>query len=117
MAYRASLTFQYPKGYLETADPAQIQRTIGQVFTFAGRAGAGAQAGMDAPTPQAARPAPQPGPAQQAEPAKIALGQSIGEVTANLGKPGKVVDLGSKKIYVYPDLKITFVDGKVTDVQ
>ncbi len=50
-------------------------------------------------------------------PATISLGQSIDEVTAIQGKPQKVVDLGSKKIYVYPDIKVTFIDGKVTDVQ
>lgn len=33
------------------------------------------------------------------------------------GKPPKVIDLGSKKTYVYPDMKIIFVDGKVTDIQ
>ena len=40
MAYRASLTFQFPKGYLETTDFAQIQRTIGQVFTVLEAVGA-----------------------------------------------------------------------------
>lgn len=100
MGYRASLTFQYAKGYLQTADFAQIQRDIGQVFTFAGPASAA-----------------QPTPAAQAAPTKISLGQSIEEVTASLGRPDKVVDLGSKKIYIYPDLKITFQDGKVSDVQ
>jgi hypothetical protein len=97
MGYRASLAFQYPKGYLETADFAQIQRDIGQVFTFAG----------PAPVAQAA----------PAAPTKISLGQTIEAVTASLGRPDKVVDLGSKKIYIYPDLKITFQDGKVSDVQ
>jgi hypothetical protein len=104
MAYRASLTFQFPKAYWETTDFAQVQRTIGQVFAFAGRGGANPQPGMDSPVPQA-------------EPARIALGQTIGEVTANLGRPDKMVDLGSKKIYIYRDLKITFLDGKVSDVQ
>jgi len=27
------------------------------------------------------------------------------------------VDLGAKKLYVYKDMKITFKDGKVSDVQ
>jgi hypothetical protein len=27
------------------------------------------------------------------------------------------VNLGTKQIYVYKDLKVTFVNGKVTDVQ
>jgi len=52
-----------------------------------------------------------------APPATVALGQSIQDVEAIMGKPSNVADLGSKKIYVYKDLKITFVDGKVTDVQ
>jgi len=47
----------------------------------------------------------------------ISLGQSIDEVTAIQGKPQKIVDLGNKKIYVYADIKITFVDGRVADVQ
>ena len=29
----------------------------------------------------------------------------------------KIIDLGAKKTYVYKDLKITFTDGKVSDVQ
>ena len=50
-------------------------------------------------------------------PIEISLGQTIGEVEAALGNPTQIVNLGAKKIYVYPDLKITFIDGKVTDVQ
>jgi hypothetical protein len=33
------------------------------------------------------------------------------------GKPDKVIDLGAKKIYMYKDLKITFTNGVVSDVQ
>ena len=33
------------------------------------------------------------------------------------GQPEKTVNLGSKQIYVYKDLKVTFVNGKVSDVQ
>src|ERR1019366_2106665 len=43
MAYRASLTFQFPKGYLETTDFSQIQRAIGQVFPFADSGSTNAQ--------------------------------------------------------------------------
>ena len=50
-------------------------------------------------------------------PIEISLGQTIEEVVAALGNPTQMVNLGAKKIYVYPDLKITFIDGKVTDVQ
>lgn len=47
----------------------------------------------------------------------VQLGQGTDEVVQILGQPDKIIDLGSKVIYVYPDLKITFQDGKVADVQ
>jgi hypothetical protein len=47
----------------------------------------------------------------------VALGQTIGQVTATMGAPKQIVDLGSKKIYTYPYMKIIFIDGKVNDVQ
>ena len=52
-----------------------------------------------------------------AGPVTISLGQSIADVESINGKPDKVIDLGAKKIYVYKDLKITFTDGRVSDVQ
>jgi hypothetical protein len=52
-----------------------------------------------------------------AGPVTISLGQTIAEVESINGKPDKIIDLGAKKIYVYKDLKITFTDGKVSDVQ
>ena len=39
------------------------------------------------------------------------------QVLSILGQPKNITDLGGKKIYVYPDLKITFKDGKVNDVE
>jgi hypothetical protein len=47
----------------------------------------------------------------------IALGQSVSDVTAALGQPLTVVDLGVKKIYKYKDMKVTFRGGKVVDVE
>jgi hypothetical protein len=38
-------------------------------------------------------------------------------VKAELGTPDKIVNLGAKQIYVYKDLKVTFLNGKVSDVQ
>lgn len=55
--------------------------------------------------------------APQAAPVTISLGQTIDQVTASLGAPKNIVDLGVRKIYVYNDVKITFTGGKVTDVQ
>jgi hypothetical protein len=52
-----------------------------------------------------------------AAPVTVALGQTVDQVTTELGQPTSVVDLGTKKIYKYPDMKITFKAGKVADVQ
>lgn len=50
-------------------------------------------------------------------PPTVKLGQTPEQVAAAFGPPSQVVDLGSKKIYVYPNLKVTFTDGAVSDVQ
>jgi hypothetical protein len=52
-----------------------------------------------------------------AGPVTISLGQSTADVESINGRPDKIIDLGAKKIYVYKDLKITFTDGRVSDVQ
>ena len=54
---------------------------------------------------------------QPSGPVTISLGQSMADVESINGRPDKVIDLGAKKIYVYKDLKITFTDGRVSDVQ
>ncbi len=55
--------------------------------------------------------------APPAPPIEIGLGQTVDQVTSALGQPKNVVDLGAKKIYVFKDMKVTFKDGKVSDVQ
>jgi len=45
----------------------------------------------------------------------IRSGQSPEEVVAILGAPGKIFILGAKTIFVYKDIKVIFVDGKVAD--
>jgi hypothetical protein len=61
--------------------------------------------------------APLAPPAAPAAPANIGIGQSIADVTGALGQPSKIVNLGAKKIYIYPDMKITFLNGKVSNVE
>lgn len=61
--------------------------------------------------------APAPVPAPAAAPATISLGETVDQVTAAMGQPQKIVDLGTKKIYVYADMKVTFKGGKVSDVE
>jgi hypothetical protein len=47
----------------------------------------------------------------------VSVGQTIAAVVANLGKPERTVKFGNKDIYFFRDLKVVFVDGKVSDVQ
>ena len=65
--------------------------------------------------PRLRRVAPAEGPS--GPPPTIALGQTTDQVMAAIGQPTRIVDLGAKKIYSYPDMKITFQNGKVSDVQ
>jgi hypothetical protein len=44
---------------------------------------------------------------------EITLGDSIDEVTAPLGQPRSVVDLGERRIYVYKVMRVVFKGGKV----
>jgi hypothetical protein len=74
------------------------------------------QAADQAEKEAASGPGPNAG-APAAEPVSINVGQTIDQVTAALGTPAKVVNLGAKKIYVYKDMKVTFLNGRVTDVQ
>jgi hypothetical protein len=59
-----------------------------------------------------AAPPPAAAPAK-----KITMGMSIDDVTAAWGQPKDIVDLGSKKIYVYDGMKFTFTNGKLTAAQ
>jgi outer membrane protein assembly factor BamE (lipoprotein component of BamABCDE complex) len=47
----------------------------------------------------------------------VEAGMTKDQVTAILGNPDVLADTGAKQIYTYKNLKVTFVDGKVTEVQ
>jgi len=55
--------------------------------------------------------------APAAAPASVELGQTTDQVQAALGAPTRVANLGPKVIYYYSGMKVTFKDGKVSDVQ
>jgi hypothetical protein len=69
-----------------------------------------------APPPAAPTPLDIPAPAA-ADPTVVAEGQSIDQVVASMGQPLRKAKIGTKDMYYYKDLKVVFVDGKVTDVQ
>ena len=51
-------------------------------------------------------------------PPETSIGQTIEEVVANNGQPLKILNgAAGKKIYVYKEMKITFVAGKATAIE
>jgi hypothetical protein len=124
--FKADVVFQFAKGSLATTSAKQVEDTIAQVFTIeksdAQKDQDQAQQGQGQDQGQGQCQAQDQGQGQaqdqpQQAPAQIQLGQSPDEVQAALGQPDKIVDLGKKQIYVYKDLKVTFLNGKVSDVQ
>ncbi|HTU35731.1 MAG TPA: hypothetical protein VMF66_18155 [Candidatus Acidoferrum sp.] len=75
-----------------------------------------AAAATAAPPPPIAPPPP-PADEQAPAPKTISLGQTEDVVVANFGKPDRIAKIGKKEIYYYKDMKVTFVNGKVTDVE
>ena len=63
--------------------------------------------------------APPPPPADAPPPATktISVGQSRDEVMAIFGQPQKVVKLPNKEMLYYPDMKVTLVEAKVSNVE
>jgi hypothetical protein len=108
-------------GYLEGgADAGQVGDIIGQVLTAGDAGGGDQQAAAPAAdqSQQPAAPAAAPAPAAPAAPpASVQLGMSPDQVVGILGQPEKIVNLGAKQIYVYKDIKVTFLGGKVADAQ
>lgn len=92
---QASVRFRYDGGLAATS-VAQILEDIGVWFKTEGET-------RQTVIPQATR--------------TVQLGQTEGDVVAILGPPEKKVLLGAKAIYVYRDLKVVFIDGKVADAE
>lgn len=116
--HKAEVVFEFDKGYLEKASAGEVEDMIGQVFAITTNddqqaGGADAQPAADQQPAQDAQPAQQ----QQAEPATVQVGMSPDQVQSALGKPDKIFNVGTKQIYVYKDVKVTFLNGQVSDVQ
>lgn len=91
-ARQAGLVLQFPRGALERMTFDEVVSEIDKVLLR-----------MDDPK------APKFG--------TVALGMTREEVITNLGKTVNVINLGSKEILVYPRIKVTLEDGKVTSVE
>lgn len=125
---KAQVLFQFPRGSLAKASAGDVEDTIGQLLAISDDSQQGGDQNGQQQGQQQGDQGQQAGdqgqgqgqqqpPAQQAEPQTIEKGQTPEQVEAALGKPDKIVNLGAKQLYIYKDLKVTFVNGKVTDVQ
>ena len=124
--YKADVIFQFTKGSLATTSPSQVEDTIAGLLNIddspgdqgGGQGGNGNGNGNDQ---QGGNQGGGGGQAQQQgpppEPQQIEKGQTPDQVKAAIGAPDKIVNLGAKQIYVYKDIKVTFINGKVSDVQ
>jgi hypothetical protein len=142
--YKASLKFEFPKGITLTTD--QVEKLVAEVFTVQPAENAAPATDQQQPA-QAAAPAAPPGrpaarqpapaaveappapieappppidapPPPPADPKTVKLGETKDAVIADFGQPKTIAKASAtKEIYVYPDFKVTFTNGKVTDIQ
>jgi hypothetical protein len=106
--YHGALKFPFPKG--TQPNPDEISAAAAQVLEVAAPAPVAAAPANAAPV-QPLAPIPPP-------PASVELGQTKEQVVAALGQPERIANVGAtKQIYFFKNLKVTFVSGKVTDVQ
>jgi hypothetical protein len=126
--YKADVVFQFAKGSLATTSPSQVEDTIAGLLNIDDSPGdqggdqGGGQGGNGNGNDQQGGNQGGGGQAQQQqgpppEPQQIEKGQTPDQVKAAIGVPDKIVNLGAKQIYVYKDIKVTFINGKVSDVQ
>lgn len=90
--YKSQLSFELGKDFMETATPEAVEKAVETVIM-----------------PEAE--------AQAASTKTVELGQTPDQVESAVGAPDKIIKLGAKEVYVYKDMKVVFVDGKVSDVQ
>jgi hypothetical protein len=122
---KAQVVFEFPKGSLAAADATAVEKTIGQVLTISDDDAQQDKAddkGADKGGQQQQQGGQDQGQQQQAdqpaaEPVSIEKGMTPDQVEGAMGKPDKKVTLGVKQIYYYKDMKVIFMNGKVSDVQ
>ena len=92
MRYAAAVAFQFPDGFSDSVDANAIKKIVDAVLL-----------------PQSE--------VQSGQSKTVSLGQTEEQVKAILGAPDKIVNLGATTKFFYKDMKVTFTDGKVTDVE
>ncbi len=130
--YYGELKFPFSKGSVPPMD--DFVKTVSEVMTVQppdDKGDQGAQPAQEAAPAPASAPAPAapaapaapmaaippPPPPPDAPPPTIAIGQTKVQVTAAFGQPLRLAKLGAKEIYYYKDMKVTFTNGKVSNVE
>jgi len=127
--YYGEIKFPFVKGSVPPPD--DFVKTFSELITVqpaddsdkGGQTDQGSQGNQAAAAPPAApAPAPMaaiapPPPPADAPPPTIAIGQSKDQVTAGFGQPTRIAKLGAKEIFYYKDMKVTFTNGKVSNVE
>jgi hypothetical protein len=130
--YKAVVSFKFKGGYLDEAPPEEVEQAIEAIMApdtgsddaqQGGNSGNGnqsqgqAQGPANPPPPRRAAVPPPPPAAPAGPPPTITIGESSTEVLQAMGMPAQMIDLGKKKTYIYKNMKVIFVDDKVSDVQ
>jgi len=125
--YYGEIKFPFAKGTVPPVD--DFVKTFAEVITVQPVDDSGSQGDQGgqpaqeaAPAAAPAAPAPMaaiapPPPPADAPPPTIALGQTKSQVTAAFGQPVRMAKLGVKEIFYYKDMKVTFTNGKVSNVE
>ena len=127
--YFGEIKFPFPKGSVPPVD--DFVKTVSEVITVQppddkdkgdknDQASGQAPAAAAPAAPSAATTAaiPPPPPPADAPPPTIAVGQTKDQVVAGFGQPVRTAKLaGTKEIYFYKDMKVTFTNGKVSNVE
>jgi len=135
--YYGEIKVPFPKGSVPTPD--QFSQTVAELITVQPQdnndnGGQGDnQSSQQAPQEEGPPPAqtaaapagpaapmtaiPPPPPPADAAPPTISIGQTKDQVTAAFGQPLREAKLGAKQIFYYKDMKVTFTNGKVSNVE
>ena len=121
--YYGEIKFPFAKGAVPPPD--DFAKTVFEVITVVpsdDKGDQGSQQGnqggqpAQAAAPAAPPPAPMPDIAPPPPPS-ISIGQTKAQVTTAFGQPVKTAKVGVKEIFYYKDMKVTFTNGKVSNVE
>jgi hypothetical protein len=106
---RYHATLKFPIATQATPTPDDVAALVSEVIKIDNSASQDATADQGVAAQGGQAPA-------SAETKTIAIGQTRDQVIAMFGVPSKTVQLGKKEIDYFPDMKVTFVQNQVTDV-